>query len=283
MRDLIRFINRFRITFLFILLQLLSLFLVFSNNHYQRTWWFGTMSEASNGLMEMRSTITDYARLDDQNADLAAQIDSLLSLHKSAYASVESKYVKIQDTIFQQRYRYLNAKVINNTTGRQNNYITLNKGSKAGVQVDMGVVGPHGIVGKIVQVSENYSTAMSVLHRKFTVSVRSKESGHKGFLNWNTGNSQTVTIEDVARHAPIKQGDTFIARGSAGTFPEGVIIGEVSQVHVKEGSNYHDIEVTLSTDFEALGHVQIVMDLMRAEQLELEELTEELHDADGAN
>jgi len=241
------------------------------------------MREMSNSIIETRSTVTDYTKLNAQNKKLNEQIDSLLNLHKSSYASIESKFVKIQDTIFQQQYRFLNAKVINSTTNLQNNYITLNKGTRAGVGVDMGVIGPQGIVGKIVQVSENYSTAMSVLHRKFTVAVQSKESGHNGFVNWGTNSINTVTVEDVARHAAIQKGDLFITRGSGGTFPAGIKVGEVSAVRDKEGSNYHDIEVSLSTDLESLGYVQIVMDLMRHEQLDLEELTEEEHNADSDN
>ena len=243
--------------------------------------WFGATNDVVGSLYTFRDGIAEYTSLKEQNRVLAEENERLLNLHRSSYASVESKYVRIQDTIFKQRYRYLNAKVVNNTTGKQNNYLTLNKGSRDGVQIDMGVVGPNGIVGKIVDVSENYSTAMSVLHGKFTATVRSARSGHKGFFKWPGQNDRSGTIVDVARHAPILEGDTFITRGTGGTFPEGTLVGLVTTVTTQDGSNYHDITVELTTDHESIGHVLIVMDLTKTERIELEERTEEDNAANG--
>ena len=281
MRDLVRFINRYRITFLFLVLQAFAFYLLFSTNNYHNAQWSIATNDIVGSIYEVRHDITSYAGLKEQNLQLAKEIERLHKLHKSSYASVENKYVKIQDTVFQQLYRTLEAKVINSTTGKQNNYLTLNKGAKDGITADMGLIGPQGLVGKVVEVSENYSTAMSVLHQKFTATVQSKRSGHKGFLNWNSNNKRTASVEDVARHAPVLVGDTFITRGSGGTFPEGALVGIVSKVGTEEGSSYHDIEITLSTDHDALEYVFVVMDLNRMERLELEQKTEESHASDS--
>lgn len=274
MRDLLKFIQKFRNFFLFLLLQIFALTLLFSNQQYHRTWWFSTMHDASNKVMAVRTKISEYSRLDEENERLNANLDSLLGLHKSAYTSTENSFVKIQDTIYRQKYRFLAAKVVNSTTNRQYNYITLNKGWKNGVKIDLGVISPNGMVGKVVAVSENYSTVMSVLHREFTAAVRNRSSGHTGFLKWDANNSRFVSVEDVAKHAPIKEGDLFVSRGSKGTFPEGIPVGTVSRVVERPGSNYHGIELLLGTDFDALGHVQIVLNLDHQEQRELEQRTE---------
>lgn len=281
MRDLIGFVFKFRITFLFLTLQAFAFYLLFSSNNYHKAQWFSATNDVVGSIYEVRQGIANYTRLNEQNRLLAEENEKWRNLHKSAYSTVESKYVRIQDTIFQQRYRYLAAEVVNSTTGRENNYLTINKGAHEGVRVDMGVVGPQGIVGKIVEVSENYSTAMSVLHRKFTVTVKNIKSGHKGLLQWDTGDKRTVSIVDVARHAPVTEGDLFVTRGYGGTFPEGALVGTVKRMADQEGSSYHNIEVLLKTDFDALGHVYIVMDMTKEERQQLEKETEETHAAEG--
>ena len=281
MRDLLGFVFRFRITFLFLTLQVFAFYLLFSSNNYHKAQWFSATNDVVGTIFEFRQNIASYTQLNEQNRLLAKENEQWRNLHKSAYSTVESKYVRIQDTIFQQQYRHLAAKVVNNTTGRENNYLTINKGAHDGVKVDMGVVGPLGIVGKIVEVSENYSTAMSVLHRKFTATVKSTKSGHKGFLKWDTGNSRSASVIDVARHAPVQEGDAFVTRGYGGTFPEGAMVGTVTKMADHEGSSYHNIEIMLSTDFNAVSHVYIVMDLTKEERQELEQETEEAHAADG--
>jgi rod shape-determining protein MreC len=281
MRDLVRFIYKYRITFLFIVLQAFSFYLLFSSNNYHKAQWFGASNAVVGSFYKIRNDITSYADLKEQNRILSEENQRYRDLHKSSYATTENKFVRIQDTIFQQHYRSLTAQVINSTTAKQNNYFTLDKGTKDGVTVDMGVIGPQGIVGKVVGVSESYSTAMSVLHQKFIATVQSARSGHKGFLEWNTRNKRTASIEDVAVHAPVFVGDTFFTRGSGGTFPKGAMVGVVSNVGTEEGSSYHDIEITLSTDHEALGYVYIIVDLTREERLELEEHTKEENASDS--
>ncbi len=57
----------------------------------------------------------------------------------------------------------MEAKVLSNSTGSQTNYITLHRGSAQGVRPNMGVMGPQGIVGSVVNVNENFATVMSML------------------------------------------------------------------------------------------------------------------------
>jgi rod shape-determining protein MreC len=58
------------------------------------------------------------------------------------------------------------AKVIGNSVDAQNNYLTLHRGYNQGVEVNMAVVGPEGVIGKVINVSPNMSVVMSLLHRK---------------------------------------------------------------------------------------------------------------------
>ena len=81
------------------------------------------------------------------------------------------------------KYRFLEAKVVNNSVSDENNYITIHRGALQGVNENMAVIGPDGIVGKIISVSNNFSLAMSLLNRKSKVSAMLQ----RGFIpaTWN--------------------------------------------------------------------------------------------------
>ena len=99
----------------------------------------------------------------------------------------------VKDTIFKRKYLYTKAKVINNSTHRQNNYLTLNIGSRNGIENGMGVVGPNGVVGVVKNVSDHYASVVSVLHREAKISVKLKNSSY--FLeNWNSFYFRRVQI-----------------------------------------------------------------------------------------
>ena len=55
-------------------------------------------------------------------------------------------------------------------------------------------------------------------------------------------------------------------------FPEGILIGTVSEVNPETGDNFQDIKVKLSTQFGTLTYVYIVTNLLKEEQQALEEL-----------
>ena len=57
----------------------------------------------------------------------------------------------------------LSAKVINNSIFKRNNYLTINKGKKHGVEDGMGVISTNGVIGIVHSTSENYALIISIL------------------------------------------------------------------------------------------------------------------------
>ena len=68
-------------------------------------------------------------------------------------------------------FNYIPAKIINKSVFKRNNFLTINKGSKDGINVGMGVVTDKGVIGVIYSVSENYALILSLLHSKSAVGI----------------------------------------------------------------------------------------------------------------
>ncbi len=274
MRDLFRFLYRARNTLLFLALMLVSMLFLYDGNVHHRARAISSSNAFVGTLFSWRKEITDYANLKEVNRRLAEENAAWRNRSSSAYSPVEALFVRINDTIRQQQYSYLPAKVVNSTWHKPKNFITLDKGSTAGLHDDMGVIGPDGIVGVLREVSPHFSSVISVLSPDIKTSVQLRRTGHFGLLYWDTNDPRTASVIDIAKHARVLVGDTVETRGGDGVFPSGIPVGVVEEVTAEPGSNYHNIIIRLTEDMMRGGFVYVVRDLQRAERDTLQNVQE---------
>jgi len=165
--------------------------------------------------------------------------------------------------------------VVNSSVNRQLNYLTLNKGKKDGILPEMGVLNEQGLVGVVKNVSDHFSTVVPIINLTFTVSAELQRTGNFGLLKWDGNDHRYCLLNDVPGHVDVKLGDTLVTRSSSAIYPRGVLIGTVHKVEQKPGSNFHHIEVELGNDFNKLRYVYVVDNLLKAEQKNLEALSQE--------
>lgn len=200
--------------------------------------------------------------LSDENAKLKNQLDWYLS--KDTLVKAASL-----DTTRGLRYSYTMAEVVNNSTSKQHNYITLNRGTVHGIRPEMGVMSSNGIVGVVLSTSKNYSVVVSMLNLNFRVSARLKRTGYFGSLSWDGKDARYMNLSDIPQQAKIKAGDTVETSGYSTIFPEGVFVGVVESYKV-QGGNFFQLKVSLKNNFKNLRYVHIISDFRKKEKETLE-------------
>ena len=153
----------------------------------------------------------------------------------------------------------------------QKNFFTINKGELQGVKVDMAVISANSVAGVIVGCSKNYSVAMSLLNLDFKLSARIKSNGYFGSLSWDGRDYRYAVLSEIPQHVIVNVGDTIETTGYSAIFPEGVLVGTVSD-YEKFGGDFYKITIFLLTDFKKLHFVDVIGNLKKTEQLELEKL-----------
>jgi rod shape-determining protein MreC len=244
--------------------------MVIRSHNYHNAGFFNSANYLSGSFYASVNNVKGYIRLKQTN-ELLAEENAMLrrfSVIKDSFPELFPDAECVEEMPFQ--VNYIPAKVINNSTVNANNFITLNKGSKQGVKRETGVIAQQGIVGIISDVSENFSTAMSLLHKKSNISVRLKKSRFIGNLNWDGGNAQTAKITGVPVNAMIENGDTVITSGFSSIFPENIPVGKIINIESTATSNFFDIEVRLFTNFQTLEYVYIIRNDLQEEQKKLE-------------
>ncbi len=269
MRNLWLFIGKYNAFFLFLIFFTISLILLINNNSYQRASVWNSSNQIVGTAYERVNELNSYLILRKTNDSLAAENARLKNLLKSSFYEDGLNEVTVNDSVLKQQYTYTVAKVINNSVHQKNNYLTIDKGSKHGIKKGMGVTSATGVVGIILNTSENFSTVRSFLHEETKISATVE--GNIGSLVWGDGNydSRYALLKDIQSHLNIRKGARVIT-SEFSLFPQGTNIGYVIESTSKYGNNALNIKIKLDTDFAKLQYVYVVINLLSEEQLNLE-------------
>lgn len=237
----------------------------------------GAANEVTGSIGGQISNIEYYFQLKKTNEELVAQNETLLNRMPDNFQSPDTLTQAIKDTVridtatAVRRYLWRSARVVNNSTGLQYNYITIHRGSKQGVKKDMGVISSRGVVGMVVHTSDNYAVVMSLLNRQSSVSAKLLKTGEVARVFWDGQNADQVTMINIAKNVPVAVGDSVITSGYSLSFPPGVLIGTIAEVINEPGSNFYTLRLKPATNFYNIEYVYAVENLQKDEQIRLEE------------
>ena len=276
MHNLTEFLAKHNHWFVFLVLEVVSMVLLFRYNSYQGSVWFSSANAVTGKVYEWDSAVESYfslsgvnSQLTQRNAFLEQQVrmldDSIARLTRSQEAAV----TRLSSMVPFQGCRLIPAKVVANMVNRYDNLITIDKGSADGVKRDMGVVCGMGVVGIVYLVSEHYSIVIPALNSHSNISCTIQRRGYFGYLRWRGGSSQLAYREDVPRHAHFKLGDNVVTSGYSSVFPPGVMVGKVLHVFNSADGLSYRVQVKLSTDFARLRDVCLVDDSALQERIDL--------------
>ncbi|PKP26894.1 MAG: rod shape-determining protein MreC [Bacteroidetes bacterium HGW-Bacteroidetes-2] len=273
MLQIINFFIRNKNFLLFLFLLAISLSLTIQSHSYHQSKFVHSANFVSGNLLSLKHEITGYFGLRKENK-LLAEENNRLRNQLELFTEASSLSVRISDSLTEDiPYYYRTAEVINNNYSKTNNYLTLKSGRKQGIQSEMGVISSQGIIGIVDQVSENFSTVLSILNSKSSISVKLKKSGHFGSLVWDGKLPNTLQLIDIARLASISIGDTITTDGRSTIFPKGLPVGVISNFKLDQGENFYIIDVTLFNDMTKTEYVYIIENKKAEEIKELETTT----------
>jgi len=270
MQNLLRLIIRFSFQIIFVILEVIALTLVFQRNPLPHARFFQLTQDVNGFFYTQTNHFIRFFHLTDENSILATENARLRN--ELARRPLNSYRPDSMTSLSQPGYvfDYIPAQVVNNSTNKQNNYITLNVGYSQGVRQDMGVVGPDGIVGIVRNVSANFSTVISVLNSKFKGSVKLASNNYFGTLSWPGHSYQEAIVTEIPGHAPVYEGDAIVTSGLTTIFPEGEKVGSVVQADRTPAGSFKELKVLLSQDFKKLTRVYVIRNFNKVEQEKLE-------------
>ena len=269
MKEIIKLILKYHFTIIFILLEIVSFSLIIRHNEYQRAIFSENASTLFGNVSSTITSIKDYFRLKEMNESLANE-NILLKNRLEEYELLRDTIIHgtvVQDSI--PVYEYIGAKQVNATYNRTKNYITLNRGRKNGLQKEMAVCTPEGIVGLIQDLSDHFAVVIPLINVDARISAKIKKNNYYGSLQWDGNDYAYSYLNDIPYHVEVNAGDTIVTSGLSKIFPEGIVVGYVESVD-KVTANFLKIKVKLAVDFKRINHVYVILNNKKNEQTSLE-------------
>ncbi len=271
MGKLIDLLKKYDYVVVYAILVIASLVMMARSTSFQGSRLSAAARNVAGSWYEGVHSVSGYFGLKGENDRLAAENARLHAQLAESYISYTDSLFEVNDTVYRQRYNYTEAAVIKNSWSQQNNYLIIGKGSNHGLEPDMAVISPEGIVGVVMATTKNFATVMPVLHGDSRNSVKLKRTGINGSLVWDGRDYRYALVLDVPTTHPFEQGDTVVTSGLANDFPEGIPVGYVESADTLKGSGFYKLRIRLATDFNKLDHVYVINNMFRREQKELEE------------
>lgn len=208
-----------------------------------------------------KNLFSEVLDLKEENRKLKEQLYEIILQQKSYYElTEENKRLKGLLNLKEKKKEILTiAKVTRTGSNKFLKTFWIDKGYNQGIKTGMPVITLHGLAGKIIFTSSNFSEVLSLTDPNFSVSVRVERTRLEGILS-GTGTNLCV-LKYIPLEEDIVVGDILITSGTDGIFPEGIKVGVVRKVERKKGF-FQNIEVIPYQSDSKIEEVAIIKSLI---------------------
>jgi rod shape-determining protein MreC len=201
----------------------------------------------------------DLRHVRQQNADLQKTVDRL-RLEQAALLEDAKQGQRLQALLhFQEKYIYktVAAQTIGTSGTDQSRVFYIDKGKDSGIERDMAVITPDGIVGKVRDVFPHTAQVLAINDQSSGAGVILATTRIRGILRGNGAGQPQV--EDVVRDQRIKPGELVLTAGGDDIFPRGMAVGVVeSVVNDPERDGFVDVILKPAAHLDQLDEVLVV-------------------------
>ncbi len=257
----------------YVLLAVISFVFTFREKVYHKSVMDKTSVQISGFFDKKISGATNFIHLKKDNESLQhenARLRKEMELMKGEISEYDTVKRTISNLEFHQTYGFIPVEVINNSVMKSNNMITINKGSRQGIEKGMGVISGNGVIGYVYKTSPNYARVMSTLNKNARITAQIKNNEYFGTLTWDGNDPRYAQLNEIPKYIEVSKGDTIETDGKSSSLPGGIMIGTVTNSKIDEISGELNIQVRLKEDFGRLRYAQVVVNLEKNEIEKLE-------------
>ncbi len=246
-------LKRYLVPVVFVLFAVLML-LGTSESRQRKAAWFG------------RTVLIPYVgsvRSIQSVRSLKAEVYTLQSeitrhqLHNLELTNRLKEYTEAQSISFaHEKSRIVLAELIGYAGAFHERNLIINKGKGSQIKANDPVISPHGIIGKIVLVSDTYSVVLPLNNPQFQLPVMDKATSVQGILQSDI--SGKVRMNLIRLGSQISVGDTIVTSNLSRLFPKGYPVGRIERIQESQDNLFISAEITPFAQIENLEHVFVL-------------------------
>ncbi|HEX3082272.1 MAG TPA: rod shape-determining protein MreC [Candidatus Saccharimonadia bacterium] len=213
-----------------------------------------TAGEALANLTRVSQLARDNAALERENADLRQRL--------AADAETRSDNVLLRQQLgldVAGAPRQATAEVVLFSPDSYRQFVTINKGSKAGIGAGMAVMSQGVLIGTIVDVQAASARIMLITDPQFKLAAKDQDTNAAGILRGQLGNG--LVLDEIGQTDTVHPGDSVTTSGLGGLVPPGLLIGSVQSVNARANVVFQSAEVETEFRVSQLRFVDVVLGL----------------------
>ena len=187
-------------------------------------------------------------------------------IQKNVNESLEKEVQELKEALELNKtlteYDPVNATILSRNKSYWFNNLTIDKGSKDGIEVDMAVITKQGLIGKISKVYRNSSEIKLItsddVNYKISVAIKTNDSDNYAILNGYDSKIGLIKVSGVDKTAIVEKGDTVVTSGLGGKFPRGIYIGVVEKIESDKYNLSKTLHIKTSQDFNNIHYVTVL-------------------------
>lgn len=194
-------------------------------------------------LEEPLSNIRVYRQALKTNTYLRQQ-NVLLLDELSRLRSAEQENEQLRELLQLTRNTDMNlypVRIVGKELNQINNSLTVDAGSRQGIEPGMPMVSAEGLVGKVILTAPGYSQVMPYFNTLFNVSAKLQQSNVPGIVSWSRTSIRELELDYVPQTTPVDSGEVVLTSGYSNQFPPDIPIGKVVRTEPQQGKETQKI------------------------------------------
>ncbi len=227
------------------------------------------------GLSSLRLNWTGLTAVFNDRRTQSRQLEKLsqenqrLKIENQALTEYKYEALRLQKILnFKKQsndeFEFVPARVIARSPNNWYNYLIIDRGLEDGVEKDMPVISPQGLVGRVATVSRNSAQVTLITDREMAVgAILQKNREARGIVE-GLGKSTTLSMANIPYYSSIRKGDKVITSGLSSFYPKGIMIGKVNSISKEPSGLLLSAQVKPAVDFDKLEEVLVISNYKNA-------------------
>lgn len=221
-----------------------------------------TVNDKFKGALDF---FANFSRVKKENEELKSK-NAELENKLVEYNSMKDENQRMREILkfseANKEYDYVGCNIIGYSGSNFTSGYIIDKGTSDGIEKEMVVITPEGLVGKVTKAANNYSIVQSIINENIAVAVMDESTKEttgvlKG-LN-DSKNKSLTKIYNLPIDSKVKEGDVILTSGLGMIYPKGVRVGKVISVETDNVKVMKNAVVEPYVDFNKLEELYVIV------------------------
>lgn len=222
------------------------------------------LSSAVNWFDTIYGYLYKYDSLQAENESLRSQLADAQQSARDGIEALEEnerlrQLLKLREKSTE--YELESAKVVLWSSSNWSSSFTISKGKSSGIELNDPVITEYGVVvGQITELGETWATVSTVIDVDMSIGAYVSSSGSSGMVvgEYALMKNKKAKLTFLTDGAQLFEQDVILTSGSGGSFPAGLVLGEITNIQTEAGGQTEYGLIKPSCDYDSLVQVFVI-------------------------